>query len=222
MVRRKYLWGLLVAAMILPLCWRLMCVLFDHQTLTELIQGSGNWKILVFLGAHTVATAVGVPGTVLVIIGGAIFGLIWGTLWSIIGATSGAIVAFWLARYLLHDWCEQHFSQHPRFKGIFQRLNHTMQAQALPCVLMVRFAPISPFNVVNFLFGLTKIPVTPYALGTLIGIIPGTMAYTWLGVTGVDALHGGNWWPVLLCLSVLMLLSLIPIFAKKYRQSELR
>ena len=94
-----------------------------------------------------------------------------------------------------------------------------MKNQALACVLAVRFAPISPFNVVNFLFGLTGISVTPYAIGTLVGIIPGTLAYTWLGVTGVDALQGGDWWPVLLCLSVLTVMSLMPLFAQKYRQS---
>ncbi|NEQ55010.1 MAG: TVP38/TMEM64 family protein [Leptolyngbya sp. SIO3F4] len=218
MVRRKYVWGGLVAAIVVPLCWRLICVLFDHHALTELINGAGNWRVAVFLGAHTVAAAVGVPGTVLVVLGGALFGLLWGTLWSIIGATAGSIVAFWLARYLLHDWFKHRFCSHPRFKGIFKRLDHTMQKQALACVLAVRFAPISPFNVVNFLFGLTSISITPYAIGTLIGIIPGTLAYTWLGVTGVDALRGGDWWPLILCLSVLMIMSLMPLFAQKYRQ----
>lgn len=219
MVRKKHVWGLLVAAIVVPSCWQLICVLFDHQALTELINGAGNWRVAVFLVAHTVAAAFGVPGTVLVVLGGALFGLLWGTLWSILGATAGAIVAFWLARYLFHDWFKHRFVGHPRFKGIFKRLDHTMQEQALACVLAVRFAPISPFNVVNFLFGLTSISITPYAVGTLIGIIPGTLAYTWLGVTGVDALRGGDWWPVILCLSLLMVMSLMPIFAQKYRQS---
>ena len=222
MVRKKHIWGLLAAAIAAPFCWRLVAILFDHQALSELIQGAGPWRVAVFLGAHTLAAAVGVPGTVLVVLGGALFGVVWGTLWSILGATAGAVVAFWLARYLLHDWFERRFSQQPRFQGLFKRLDCAMQNQALSCVLAIRFAPISPFNVVNFLFGLTNISVTPYAVGTLIGIIPGTMAYTWLGVTGVDAMRGGNWWPVILCLSLLMVLSLMPIFAQKYRQGELR
>lgn len=218
MVRKKYIWGLLAAAMVAPIVWKVIGVLFDHAALTELIHSAGNWRIAVFLGAHTVAAAVGVPGTVLVILGGALFGLMWGTLWSILGATAGAVVAFWLARYLLHDWFTRRFKKHPRFKGLFKRLDSTMENQALACVLAIRFAPISPFNVVNFGFGLTNIAVTPYALGTLIGIIPGTLAYTWLGVTGVDALKGGQWWPVAICLTVLTALSLMPIFAQRYRQ----
>ncbi len=221
MNRKKHVCGLLIAAILIPICWRLVCVLFDHQALAALIHSAGDWKIGVFLGAHTIAAAVGIPGTVLVILGGALFGLIWGTFWSILGATAGAVVAFWLARYLLRDWFERRFSRHPRFAGLFKRLDHTMEKQALSCVLAVRFAPISPFNVVNFLFGLTKISVTPYTVGTLIGIIPGTMAYTWLGVTGVDALGGGDWLPVMACLSVLAVLSLMPIFAQKYRRRQL-
>lgn len=219
MRNKKQFLGWLIVALMMVCCWQLICYLFDHQALTELMENAGRWRIVVFLGAHTIAAAVGVPGTVLVVLGGALFGLVWGTLWSIIGATAGAIVAFGLARYLLHDWFEQRFSQHPRFQGMFNRLNQTMQSQSLSCVLAIRFAPISPFNVVNFLFGLTNISITPYAVGTLIGIIPGTMAYTWLGVTGVDAMRGGDWLPVILCLSLLMVLSLMPIFAQKYRQS---
>jgi len=52
-------------------------------------------------------------------------------------------------------------------------------------------------------------------LGTLIGIIPGTMAYTWLGVTGTEALHGGSWWPLMCCLMVLMLLAGLPIWIQR-------
>lgn len=221
MFQKKTL-GWLIAGLVLVCCWQLVCVFLDHQALMAFFNGAGNWQVAIFLGAHTLAAAVGVPGTVLVVMGGALFGLVWGTLWSILGATAGAVAAFWLARYLLHDWFERRFSHHPRFQGLFKRLDQTMDEQALACVLAVRFAPISPFNVVNFLFGLTNISVRPYAVGTLIGIIPGTMAYTWLGVTGVDALRGGNWWPVALCLSLLTVLSLMPIFAQRYRQSELR
>lgn len=205
-----------------PLGWRSIPILLDHQELTVMIQSAGDWQIAVFIAAHALAAALGLPGTILVVLGGALYGLLWGTLWSIIGATLGAVVAFWLARYLLHDCVERRFGQHPRFKGMFQRLDHMIQTQALFCVLAIRFAPVSPFSVVNFLFGLTKISVTPYALGTLIGIIPGTMAYTWLGVTGIDAVRGGDWWPVAICLSLLTLLSVVPIFAQKYRGGELR
>jgi len=62
-------------------------------------------------------------------------------------------------------------------------------------------------NVVNFLFGLTPIPLPHYALGTLIGIVPGTLAYTWLGASGVEALSGGDRWSLAIVLSLFALLS---------------
>jgi uncharacterized membrane protein YdjX (TVP38/TMEM64 family) len=67
----------------------------------------------------------------------------------------------------------------------------------------------------NFLLGLTQVQLRPYALGTLLGIIPGTMAYTWLGVTGIAALHGGSKLPLILCMGCLTLLSVLPLLAKQ-------
>ncbi|MEM9907583.1 MAG: TVP38/TMEM64 family protein [Cyanobacteria bacterium P01_D01_bin.44] len=169
-----------------------------------------------FIGAHVVANAFGVPATLLVIVGGAVFGVFWGTIWSVIGATLGAIAAFWLARYLLHDWFKRRFDRSRRLREFNQMMHH----QGLSCVMAIRFAPISPFNLVNFLLGLTSVPLRHYALGTLVGIIPGTLIYTWLGVTGRDALHGESLLPLILCLSFLALLSVMPIVAKRYLKTE--
>jgi uncharacterized membrane protein YdjX (TVP38/TMEM64 family) len=165
-----------------------------------------------FISAHIVANAVGIPGTLLVIVGGAVYGLWWGALCSVIGATMGAIAAFWLARYLLHSWFQQKFSHHPLLK----KLNQTLCKEGLSCVLLVRFSPISPFNIVNFAFGLTPVPVRSYALGTFLGIIPGTLVYTWLGVTGVEALDSGNSIPLLCCLGLLLLLSALPMIQRRF------
>ncbi len=164
-----------------------------------------------FLCAHVVANAVGVPGTLLVAVGGAVYGLWWGTALSVMGATMGAVIAFWLARYLLHGWFTQRFAHRPLFK----KLDGMLCDRALSCVLTVRFSPISPFNVVNYAFGLTSVPVRDYALGTFIGIVPGTLAYTWLGVTGADALSGGSLIPLVICLLLLTLLAILPIWLRR-------
>ena len=174
----------------------------------------GAFKAVFFIGSHIIATAVGIPDTILVIVGGSVFGIFWGTVWSVIGATLGAIAAFWLARHLLHDWFKQRFSRSKRL----HRLNQMMHHQGLSCVMAIRFTPISPFNVVNFLFGLTSVQLRHYALGTFIGIIPGTFVYTWLGVSGMEALHGESLLPLVVSLSLLALLSAIPIWAKRRMQ----
>ena len=189
----------------------------DHQVVFDYLEMlERTWAIATFLAAHIVATTLGVPGTVLVIAGGAVFGLIWGSFLSVIGATLGAIAAFLLSRYLLHDWFNRRFQQSPRLQHFRQILHHN----SLHCVLAVRFAPISPFNLANFLFGLTPVSLRAYTLGTFIGIIPGTIAYTWLGVTGHQAFQHGNWYPFAIASSFLVLLSVIPLLAR--HQSLLR
>jgi uncharacterized membrane protein YdjX (TVP38/TMEM64 family) len=86
-------------------------------------------------------------------------------------------------------------------------------------VLAVRFAPISPFNVVNFVFGLTPIHWLPYTLATFFGIIPGTLAYTWLGVSGERAIQGSDRVSFFIAIALLTILSIIPICAKKRLKS---
>lgn len=193
--------------------WDSVAILFDREALIHffsMTKENPTRSILFFVFAHVAANAVGIPGTLLVVVGGAVYGLWWGTVWSVVGATLGAIAAFWLARYLMRDWFQKRFAKKP----MFQKLNDTICERGLSCVLVIRFSPISPFNVVNFAFGLTPVQVRSYALGTLIGIIPGTLAYTWLGVTGVEALRGGSLIPLLCCLTILMGLSALPFFVR--------
>ena len=219
-LRKRQLWGVAVLVALWVICCRdSIGVFFDKEALVEYLCCLGYWSIALFIGSHIVATMIGVPGTVLVVVGGMIFGLFWGTIWSVIGATLGAIAAFWLSRYLLRDWFKQRFSRHKALA----RFNQIMDNQAFRCVLTIRFAPISPFNVVNFLLGLTSVDLKSYTAGTFLGIIPGTLAYTWLGVTGMEALEGRGLIPLFLSLSLLVLLSLLPVLVKcKTKQAERR
>lgn len=210
-VRKRSFWLLLGLGFVLALSWRHMELLTNPEALFNALSALGRWTVPVFLTSHVLATAVGIPGTLLVIVGGAKFGLWWGSLWSLLGATLGAIAAFWVARYLLQGWFRRRFSRHK----MLQKLDKVMDTHAFNCVLAVRFAPLSPFNLVNFVFGLTSVPVGAYAIGTLVGIAPGTMAYTWLGVAGREALQGENFWHLGAALGCLALLSLTPLWFRK-------
>lgn len=194
------------------LCHYLPCnLLFDQPALVSYLHMAGREAIGLFLVAHVAATAVGLPGTLLVVSGGAVFGLLWGTVLSTVGATLGAIVAFYMARSLLRHQIEQRFGQHPTM----QKLNQMVSCHQLHCVLAVRFAPLSPFNLVNFWFGLTPVGLKPYAIGTFFGIIPGTAAYTWLGESGLKAFRGEGFIELVGALSGLALLSLLPLLLKQ-------
>jgi len=185
--------------------------LFDERFVVAIVKPSGSFAPLLFVLLLSVAISLGFPGNVLAIAGGALFGLLWGTLWSLIGCTLGAIGAFWLARSFLHTPIKQRFGHHP----LLQRLNQAMANFPFSLVLAVRFTPLSPFSLVNFLFGLTPISLKTYALGTLIGLAPLTFTYCWLGVTGQRIWQGGDRLPFFLALGLLTLLSLLPILVKK-------
>lgn len=189
-------------------------LLLDKSFLISQLERFGSWAVCLFILVFALSSAIGVPGIMFPIAAGAVFGLVWGSLWSVIGATLGAIGAFLASRYLLRDWAERRFGQHQAL----MRFNQAVTRQPLTFVLAIRFAPISPFTVVNFLLGLTPISWVPYSVGTFIGIIPGTLAYTWLGVTGEQALQGGDRLPLLLALSFLTLLCVLPILARKKAQ----
>lgn len=206
-------WGLFALGLAIALFWcsPLAHRLLNPEQLIPHLQMNETEAIALFVLAHIVATVLGFPGSVLVIVGGAVFGLVWGTVWSVVGATSGAIAAFWLVRYLLKDWIERRFQHH----DLFQRLKRIVQHRGFACVVMLRFVPISPFTLVNFAFGLTPIGLKPYALGTFLGIIPGTLLYSWLGVAGYRAAQGEGATAFILALSLLVVMSILPIIARQ-------
>lgn len=210
---QKWLLGLLAVGTLLLCCRQNLLLLFNQKALLQYFDPMDPWSAGLFIATHILATSIGVPGTLLVIVGGAAYGLVWGTLLSVIGATLGAVSAFWIARYWLHDWFAARFSQSFRYR----QLKHLMKKEALSCVLTIRFVPISPFNLENFLFGLMPVPFRAYAVGTFVGIVPGTLAYTWVGVSGMQALHGQSLVPLILALGLLALLSVLPILAQRYR-----
>ncbi len=214
-LRRRWGLGLALTAGVLGVTgFAILSSQLDLMPLVDHFQMLEQHRVEMFVLAHVGMAIAGLPNTVLVVIGGAVFGLAWGTMWSAIGATLGAIAAFYLSRYLIRDWITKRLSQ----TSAWQWLNHAVTCNALNCVLAARFTPISPFNVVNFLFGLTTISLRPYALGTAIGILPGTLAYTWLGVAGNGALQGEDIHSLVYALGLLAVLAVLPPLAQRWRQ----
>lgn len=186
-------------------------VLCNEALLVSVVRQQGQYAPFFFVLLFTVATSLGFPGNVMSLVGGAVFGLVWGTVWSLLGATFGAIGAFLLARSLLHRWFTRQFGH----LALLKRLNRAIADHPFALVLASRFTPLSPFSLLNFLFGLTQIDLKTYTWGTFLGLIPLTFAYSWLGITGHTALNGGDRIPVVLALTLLASLSLLPMMTQK-------
>ena len=203
------LWVCLVASFYLSPLRQVL----SRETLTIVLPSFGPWSAFLFVALYAVAMVIGIPTVVLTIVGGGVFGLLPGTVHSVLGATVGAWGACWLSRYLLRPWAERRFSRNPTL----QKFQRGIERQAMFFVIVVRLRPVTPFNIENYLFGLTAIRWQPYVLGTVVGIAPGTLAYSWVGATGADALQGGSAVYFLLAIGCLMALSILPMFISYWR-----
>jgi len=97
--------AVLVAALATAIIWLgLHRELLQPATIERELQRFGGWAPIFFILLYAVATVLFVPGSVLTLAGGALFGPVWGTLWNLTGATFGATLAFLVARYVASDW----------------------------------------------------------------------------------------------------------------------
>ena len=146
--------------------------LFDKDFVTQKVKSFGMLAPVVFMLVYILATIFFVPGTPLTLLSGAIFGVGLGTIYTVIAATIGAILAFLFARYLGRDFIKDILDK---------KLKDKLDNQGFIFTLFIRLIPIFPFNGLNYGLGLTKVKLKYYALGTLVGIIPGSFVLNYLG-----------------------------------------
>jgi uncharacterized membrane protein YdjX (TVP38/TMEM64 family) len=158
----------------------------DVRTLERWVASAGLAGPLVFIALYTAATLLFLPGSLLTLAGGALFGPLWGTLINLTGATLGAALAFLVARYLAADWVQG------RAGGLLKRLIQGVEAEGWRFVAFARLVPLFPFNLLNYALGLTRLPFGQYLLATAVCMLPGALAYTWLGYAGREAIAGGE------------------------------
>lgn len=153
-------------------------------TLDGWLASLGLWAPIGYVLIYAVATVAFVPGVIFALAGGALFGPVWGSVLNLAGATLGATLAFLVARYIAGDWVAR------KAGGALKRIVDGVDAEGWRFVAFVRLVPLFPFNLSNYALGLTRIPLLHYALATLVCMIPGAVAYTWLGHAGRGALAG--------------------------------
>lgn len=154
----------------------------------EWIDGLGAWGPVLFVVGYAVATVAFVPGSVLTLAAGAIFGLLNGTIYVFVAATIGAALAFLVARHLARGVIEQRLEGNQRFGAIDQAVGR----EGFKIVVLLRLSPVFPFNLLNYALGLTGVRFHDYLLAS-IGMVPGTLLYVYYGKVAGDVarLSGG-------------------------------
>jgi len=178
------------------------------------VSAAGAAGPLVFMGLYAVAAVLFLPGSVLTLAGGALFGPLWGTIWNLTGATVGAALAFLVARHLGSEWVER------RAGSRLERLNDGVASEGWRFVAFVRLVPLFPFNLLNYALGLTRIRFLPYLVATWVFMLPGALAYTYLGYTGREAVAGGEGLVQkgLLALALLAAVAFLPRLVARLRE----
>lgn len=146
--------------------------------------GVTGWVIYALV--YAVCCVFFVPATILTLGAGAIFGLAKGTAIVVVGATLGATLSFLLARTVLRKKVESMTSGNAKFRA----LDRAIEKEGAKIVFLIRLAPIFPFTYINYAFGLTGVKLLPYTMSTMLGIIPGTFAFIYLGFSGAQAAAG--------------------------------
>lgn len=156
---------------------------------------------VLFVVGYAVATVAFVPGSVLTLAAGAVFGIVQGVAYVFVGALLGSTAAFLVGRYVARDWVERKIRGDVRFEA----LDRNIGRQGFKLVLLLRLTPVMPYNLLNYALGLTRVRLAHYVLAAF-GMLPGTLLYVYSGrvagniataVAGDPVVRGPGYWTVL-------------------------
>ncbi|HZS09225.1 MAG TPA: TVP38/TMEM64 family protein [Blastocatellia bacterium] len=141
---------------------------------------------IVLAAIYVVATVLLAPGSLLTIMAGTLFGLWTGVLTVLMGANLGALCSFLLARTMLRRKVAQWAAASTKFAA----LDRAIGQAGFKMVFLSRLSPAFPFVLLNYLLGLTKVRTGAYVLANLLGMLPGTFLYVYIGAVAGEALNG--------------------------------
>lgn len=145
------------------------------------VRDQGALGPAVFMATYAAATIALVPGSLLTLAAGAVFGLFWGTVYVLIGATAGLAGGFLVSRYLAREAVERRLAGTPGLAA----LDRAIAREGGKIVFLLRLSPVFPFSILNYLLGLTRVRFRDYLLAS-VGILPGTILYTYTGKVAGD------------------------------------
>lgn len=168
----------------------------------EWVASLGALGPVVFIIGYIIAAIAFVPGSLLTLAAGAIFGISRGVAYVFVGATVGATLAFLLSRYVARSTVEQRLEGNQRFAAI----DRAVAGEGLKIVMLLRLSPVFPFNLLNYALGLTQVRLRDYVVAC-VGMLPGTLLYVYYGklagdvaalASGVSTDRGAEYWTILI------------------------
>lgn len=164
--------------------------------LAETMRASGPVGWLLFAAAYITGTVLLLPGSLLTLVAGFTYGPVWGTLLVSPVSVAAATAAFLTGRYLARGWATKQAAAHPKFAAV----DRAVAGNGFKVVLLLRLSPLFPFNLLNYALALTGVRAGAYVSASLLGMLPGTVLYVYLGslITSAAALtaerpNAGPW-----------------------------
>ncbi len=178
---RKFSWKwLAILLVVVGLVVAARSFLDVHGLLTgtlRLVDDLGPWGPVLFVLLYVLATVLFVPGSILTLGAGVLFGVVRGSLLVSVASTLGATAAFLIGRYFAREWVSEKIQGNSRFEAI----DRAVAEEGWKIVGLTRLAPVFPFNLLNYAFGLTRVSLKDYVLASWIGMIPVTVLYVYVG-----------------------------------------
>lgn len=214
MPKYKTLLGLFLILLIIILFYIGIKSHMDLKMFQAFLNKLGMAAPIVFIFIYAIGPVFFIPITPLSITSGILFGPFWGTIVSLLGANLGATTTFVISRYLLKDWIDQKSSERV---NIMQK---KVQEEGWKFVSVSRLIPVFPFNIQNYIFGITNIDLKTFFFASILGLIPGTFAYTYLGYLGKNAMFGDQnaTFKIIIPVALIVFISLIPYVMAKFHK----
>lgn len=147
------------------------------RKILETIADMGVFGGVIFIVIYALSTVLFLPGWILTLGAGVIYGVAVGSAVVSIGSTFGAVCAFLSGRYIARDWVSKKIQGNKKFKAI----DDAVAREGWKIVGLTRLSPAFPFNLLNYAFGVTKVSFRDYFLASWIGMAPGTIMYVYIG-----------------------------------------
>lgn len=185
--------------------------IFSAEALKNLLEQHPVLAPVIFLGVYAVAPALFLPSIPITLAAGFFWGPVWGVVFSITGATIGACLPFFLSRYLLHDFIKNMVTPE-RWEWLQDRVNqHGWKA-----VAFTRLIPVFPFNLLNYLFGLTPVSFIQYLWSTFVFMLPACIAFVAFGSSLAELIIRGNFKGVITGITITVIAFLVPFALRPF------